>query len=148
MKCNECGTELKEMKTEINSGWGDYRVVIRDVPALVCEKCGNKLFKAQEMEMIEKLSIALSETDEKPEYINLKEAADLLRVSNQTIYNMIGDGRLKAVKCGREWRFMRKNIESLMVPENNFAFAARNGKQVSTKDEDAIKKVMKDLEDK
>ena len=115
MKCNECGTELKEMKTEVNSGWGEYRVVIKDVPALVCEKCGNKLFKAQEMEMIEKLSIALSETDEKPEYINLKEAADLLRVSNQTIYNMIGDGRLKAVKCGREWRFMRKNIESLML---------------------------------
>ena len=148
MKCNECGNELKEMKTEINSGCGEYRVIIKEVPALVCENCGNKLFKASEMEMIEKLSIALSQTEEKPEYINLKEAADLLRVSNQTIYNMIGDGRLKAVKCGREWRFMRKNIESLMVPENNFAFAARHGKNVSKKDETAIKKVMKDMEDK
>lgn len=129
MKCNVCGTELKEMLTDINSGWGDYKVVIKEVPALVCEHCGNKLFKASEMEMIEKLSIALSESKEKPEFINLKETADLLRVSTQTVYNMIGDGRLNAVKCGREWRFMRKNIESILTPNNNLAFAARNGEK-------------------
>lgn len=148
MKCNECGSELKVIKTDINSGWGNYKVVIKDIPALVCEKCGNKLFKAADMEMIEKLSIALSETKEQPEFINLKEAADLLRVSNQTVYNMISDGRLKAVKCGREWRFMRKNIESVLTPDNNLAFAARNGKNISIKDESAIKKVLKDIDDK
>ena len=81
MKCNECGNELKNIKTEINSGWGEYKVVIRDVPAFVCEKCGNNLFKAEDMKMIEKLSIALSETEEKPEYINLKEnISDLMLI--------------------------------------------------------------------
>ena len=61
---------------------------------------------------------------------------------------MISDGRLKAVKCGREWRFMRKNIESVLTPDNNLAFAARNGKNISIKDESAIKKVLKDIDDK
>jgi len=145
MLCNECNNEMKEIKTDINSGWGNYKVVIKDVPAFVCEKCGNKLFAAEDIKMIEKLSIALSSTEEKPELVTLKEAADLLRVSNQTIYNMIGDGRLKAVKCGREWRFMRKTIESATNPDfSKFAFAARNGKKLSEKDVNAIDKILKD----
>lgn len=148
MKCNECGTEMVFENTEINSGWGSYKVVIKEVPAFVCKNCGNKLYKAEDIKMIEKLSISLSELEDKPEFINLKEAADLLRVSNQSVYNMIKDGRLKAVKCGREWRFMRKNIESIMCPNNNLAFAARNGKKISTKDDNAIKKVLKDFENK
>jgi excisionase family DNA binding protein len=52
--------------------------------------------------------------------------ADLLRVSNQTVYNMIKDGRLHALKIGREWRFMRKDIESVLSFSNDFQAAARN----------------------
>lgn len=45
--------------------------------------------------------------------LNLDETAELLRVSNQTIYNMIKEGRLKAYKIGREWRFMKKILNHL-----------------------------------
>ncbi|HAX73685.1 MAG TPA: hypothetical protein DCY20_09210 [Firmicutes bacterium] len=45
------------------------------------------------------------------EVLNLSEVANLLRVSHQTVYNMIRDGRLKGHKVGREWRFMKNEIE-------------------------------------
>ena len=40
------------------------------------------------------------------------------------LYNMIRDGRLKGTKFGREWRFLKKNIESLLYQDK--AIAARN----------------------
>lgn len=55
--------------------------------------------------------------DERPDYLNVEETADLLRVSTQTVYNMIKSGRLKGTKFGREWRFLRKNLESLIQPD-------------------------------
>lgn len=42
--------------------------------------------------------------------LNLNETADYLRVSKQTIYNMIKDGRIKAYKVGREWKILRSDI--------------------------------------
>lgn len=53
-------------------------------------------------------SLENTQVGDKPDVLNLTEVADLLRVSNQTIYNMIKDGRIKAIKFGREWRFNRK----------------------------------------
>lgn len=50
----------------------------------------------------------------KPEIMTLYEVGDLLRVSNQTIYNMIRDGRIKGSKVGREWRFLRSDIEAYL----------------------------------
>lgn len=58
--------------------------------------------------------------------LNLTEVADILRVSNQTIYNMIKDGRIKAVKFGREWRFNRKDIDAYI--NGSYDIAARNKK--------------------
>ena len=43
---------------------------------------------------------------------NLEEVAEYLGVTNQTVYNMIRDGRIKAYKVGREWRFHPSDIES------------------------------------
>jgi excisionase family DNA binding protein len=71
-------------------------------------------------------SLANLSDEERPDLLNVSEVADLLRVSNQTVYNMIRDGRLKAVKIGRGWRFMRKDIESIIRPSDNFRIAARN----------------------
>lgn len=50
----------------------------------------------------------------KPEIMTLYEVGDYLRVSNQTIYNMIRDGRIKGSKVGREWRFLRSDIEAYL----------------------------------
>ena len=71
--------------------------------------------------MLQKLCKSLSDVQEeqKPDILNLTEVSDLLRVSNQTTYSMIKDGRLKAYKFGREWRFFRKDIEAFMLDSSN-----------------------------
>lgn len=64
--------------------------------------------------------------------LNLNETADYLRVSKQTVYNMIKDGRIKVYKVGREWRFFRSNIMEYLES------TSRN-RILSTKDEEANK---------
>lgn len=115
-----------ENKVEITSGWGDYELAIKGVKAFVCENCGAISLKAEEVKMMEDISRGFAERpeEERPDYLNVEETADLLRVTTQTVYNMIRSGRLKGTKFGREWRFLRKNIESLLQPDT--AIAARN----------------------
>ena len=48
--------------------------------------------------------------------LTVQEAANLLRVHRNTIYNMIHDGRLPAFKVGRVWRVQRKNLP-IFIPE-------------------------------
>jgi len=88
--------------------------------------------------MIEDISRGFAERpeSERPDYLNVEETADLLRVSTQTVYNMIKSGRLKGTKFGREWRFLRKNIESLIQPQH--AIAARNTSTQSYEEDSSI----------
>ncbi|NLJ61599.1 MAG: helix-turn-helix domain-containing protein [Firmicutes bacterium] len=46
--------------------------------------------------------------------MNAEEVADLLRVSNQTVYNLARSGKLPAAKVGREWRFRRDEILAVL----------------------------------
>ena len=52
---------------------------------------------------------------------------------------MIKDGRLKPIKIGKEWRFMKKDIQSLLGEENEL-LAARGLKNTSNSDEDIMNK--------
>jgi excisionase family DNA binding protein len=115
-----------EKEIEITSGWGEYELAIKGVKAFVCEECGAISLRAEEVKMLEDISRGFAERpeEERPDYLNVEETADLLRVSTQTVYNMIKSGRLKGTKFGREWRFLRKNIESIIQPD--LAIAARN----------------------
>lgn len=124
--CYECHGDMIERRIEITSGWGEYELSIKGVKAFVCKNCGAISLQAEEVQMMEAVSRGFAERpeNERPNYLNVEETADLLRVSTQTVYNMIRDGRLKGTKFGREWRFLRKNIESLIRPEE--ATAARN----------------------
>ena len=103
-----------------------YTYILGGVRAFVCEECGAISLRAEEVKMMEDISRGFAERpeDERPDYLNVEETADLLRVSTQTVYNMIKSGRLKGTKFGREWRFLRKNLESLIQPDQ--AIAARN----------------------
>ena len=68
--------------------------------------------------------------NERPDFLNVSEVADLLSVSNQTIYNMIRDKRLRPIKIGKEWRFMKKDIDSIINnTEDDLQMAARNLKE-------------------
>ena len=124
--CYKCHGNMIEREIEITSGWGEYELAIKGVRAFVCEECGAISLRAEEAKMMEDISRGFAESpeDERPDYLNVEETADLLRVSTQTVYNMIKSGRLKGTKFGREWRFLRKNLESLIQPDQ--AIAARN----------------------
>lgn len=62
--------------------------------------------------------------------LNLNETADYLRVSKQTVYNMIKDGRIKAYKVGREWKFLRSDIMAYLESTSSdriLSMAAKGG---------------------
>jgi len=88
-----------------------------------------------------------SKLRQKPEYINVEEVADLLRASNQTVYNMIREGFLKATKIGCEWRFSRDDMVSLIKSEKDRGFfvAARKYDELTAEDEKIEKKYYEKL---
>jgi len=48
------------------------------------------------------------------ELISAKQVQEMLQVDRITVYRMLKDGRLKGVKVGKQWRFQRNAIETLM----------------------------------
>lgn len=44
--------------------------------------------------------------------MTLKEVAKLLRLSPQTLYKMLEQGEIPAVKIGSQWRFDREQLKS------------------------------------
>lgn len=50
------------------------------------------------------------------ETITVPEVAKMLRLSRQTIYNFVRDGKLPCFKIGTKVRFRRADIEALMNP--------------------------------
>ncbi|TZE81766.1 helix-turn-helix domain-containing protein [Calorimonas adulescens] len=136
-----CGANMEEKTISTKAGWGKYTLTIDGINAYVCPECGEITYSYEEMHMLQELGKSLSNLseEERPDVLNVSEVADLLRVSNQTVYNMIKDGRLKAVKVGREWKFMRKNIESILDQETKLA-ARNNTGQLSEHDFEIIKK--------
>lgn len=50
------------------------------------------------------------------ESLTVPEVANLLRVSRQTIYNMIRTGKLPHFRVGTKVRFNRADIEAVMKP--------------------------------
>ena len=42
--------------------------------------------------------------------MTLEEAAEFLKVSETTVYQLLRDGQLKARKVGREWRFLKREL--------------------------------------
>lgn len=139
-KCYICNSEMEKRTTSINTGWGDYKLTVEGVNAYVCPKCGEVTIEGKDAIMLQKLSKSLVDVEEKQksDILNLTEVSDLLRVSNQTIYNMIKDGRLKAYKFGREWRFFKKDIESYMLGEQGYNIAARGQSEVFQKNDAEI----------
>ena len=115
-KCYECHGNMTEKKTEIMAGWGEYEVSVKGITAFVCEECGAISLKIENMKVLEDIArgFAARPDDERPDCLNVEETAELLKTSTQTIYNMIRSGKLKGVKTGREWRFLRKDVERLL----------------------------------
>lgn len=57
--------------------------------------------------------------NEWPEIMTLRELANFLKVTNQTVYNMIWDKRIPAFKAGRSWRIKREDVAKYMESMSN-----------------------------
>lgn len=46
-ECYICSGKLKKQKVDIARYWGKELITLNDVPALVCQKCGERYFEAK-----------------------------------------------------------------------------------------------------
>ena len=143
MKCFDCGGKMDQVTTSIETGWGDYNITINGVKAHLCEECGQKVYDPEEVKMIQDIAQGFAERKEteRPDILNVDEVADLLRVSTQTVYNMIKDGRLPAFKAGREWRFSKKELEKIMKNSSGYAVATRG--ELPPEDREVLAELLK-----
>jgi excisionase family DNA binding protein len=58
--------------------------------------------------------------------LTIDQAAELLKVGNRTVYNLLSDERLPnkifAKKVGRTWRILRSEIEKFLSEEKGAAY--------------------------
>ena len=46
-KCYLCGGKLERKNVNIARYWGKELIALNDVPALICQKCGERFFEAK-----------------------------------------------------------------------------------------------------
>ena len=138
--CEECGGKMLPTTIDQEFHFNGKTIVLKGLNAYKCEDCDEVVFEKEEVKMIERLVQAF---DTKPavEVLNLEETAGFLRVSNQTVYNMIREGRIRAYKAGREWRFLKQDILAYMDNSSNetsLKIAAKGG-QITEHDLEIIR---------
>jgi len=47
------------------------------------------------------------------EILNIKEVSEYLKIPVSTLYKLIQNGTVPAVKLGKHWRFMKKDLDNL-----------------------------------
>ena len=128
--CYECGGEMLFQNLTVDYTIKGKKISVSNVQGYHCPSCGAEIIDDQEFTMIENLLTSLPKNPE-IDMLNLSETASILRVSNQTVYNKIKTGEIKAFKVGREWRFLRPDIEAYMQSSyggDDLLMAARGGK--------------------
>jgi len=126
--CVECGEQMTLKTISRTFNIRGKEIEIRGIKAYVCEKCGEIVYTSAEAKMIERVIGAIKESpQEEISVLNLTETAEYLRVSNQTVYNMIKAGRIKAYKVGREWRFLRSDILAYLNTSASESLLAAKG---------------------
>ena len=142
--CIECGEQMSLKTISRVFNINGKEIEIRGFEAYVCEKCGEIVYTYEEAQMIERIIRAINENATNDvSILNLTETAEYLRVSNQTVYNMIKDGRIKAYKVGREWRFLRSDILSYINNSTSESLLAAKG---GTSSEHDMRIIMQELE--
>ena len=64
-RCHYCGGEVVEQCVTMDYRWGEaFLVVIRNVPAVVCEVCGEQYLKAEVVKAMERLAHSQEEARE------------------------------------------------------------------------------------
>jgi YgiT-type zinc finger domain-containing protein len=66
MKCYYCQNKLRKDKVTYNINRNGYDVILREVPAFVCQECGEIFFEEKSVDMIQSL---ISDVDKKAEAV-------------------------------------------------------------------------------
>jgi excisionase family DNA binding protein len=45
--------------------------------------------------------------------LNIKEVSEYLKIPVSTIYKLVQDGKVPAIKVGKHWRFMKRDLDQL-----------------------------------
>ena len=61
LKCPECGGKIYESKVKMTYDVNNTRIVIKHVPAKVCQKCGNQLLNGNTAKDVDLLIDRVSE---------------------------------------------------------------------------------------
>ncbi len=62
----------------------------------------------------EKTFLKESFQSQKPEFLTIREVCDLLKITRQTVYNLIEKGKIKRYRVGKSIRFNISEIEALL----------------------------------
>lgn len=65
--CHSCSNNLQEETITTESIWGDKRILVHNVSAMVCE-CGEQLFEAKVASRLQHIASNFGKTSEVPEY--------------------------------------------------------------------------------
>ena len=52
------------------------------------------------------------------EVLTTKEAVEYLRITRTTIFKLIKEGRIKTTKAGRDYRFLKSELDKFLRGEN------------------------------
>ena len=49
------------------------------------------------------------------EILKIKEVSDYLKIPVSTVYKLIQEGKIPAIKLGKHWRLMKRDIDRLFI---------------------------------
>jgi excisionase family DNA binding protein/YgiT-type zinc finger domain-containing protein len=138
---------MHQEKVDIDKQWKGRMITFRGIEANVCENCGTRVYEASDVSMMEALVESTLNKSEYPEVMNVEEVSRFLRITPQSVYNMLRDGRVSATKIGREWRFSKDSIMNMLnMPEQ--AICYRSSESGADKVNDEIEKYRAELRSK
>ncbi len=64
------------------------------------------------------------------EILNIKEVSDYLKIPVSTVYKLVQEGKVPAVKFGKHWRFLKRDLDQLFAQkrEENHSIHLEEGK--------------------
>ncbi len=57
----------------------------------------------------------MADRSSRPAYLTVAEVADMLRVSNMTVYRLINAGSLPAVRVGKSYRLTEADVDAYLA---------------------------------
>ncbi|MGC8809664.1 MAG: helix-turn-helix domain-containing protein, partial [bacterium] len=49
------------------------------------------------------------------EILNIKEVSDYLKIPVSTVYKLAQDGKVPAIKVGKHWRFLKRDLDEMFA---------------------------------